>query len=133
VAQFAGSALGFVVKDPKVQHSLTQVIIDTQGVRDQDAYEELDKLLEDEARHPITYNHYYTDNIQKTRLDRLSKHLEDYVGNAIQRLESSKDVHRLLSSIQDCANIDMTEQACVDARTDLAAYYKVRSSVLPSL
>lgn len=31
------------------------------------ANDELDKLLANEKRHPITSNHYYTDNIQKTR------------------------------------------------------------------
>lgn len=33
------------------------------------ALEELDKLLEDERRDPLTYNHYYTDNIQKSRAE----------------------------------------------------------------
>ncbi|KAJ5890335.1 Dynamin [Penicillium subrubescens] len=32
-----------------------------------DSHEDLDKLLQDEHGHPITYNHYYTDKIQKAR------------------------------------------------------------------
>ncbi|KAF2036299.1 hypothetical protein EK21DRAFT_106400 [Setomelanomma holmii] len=36
-----------------------------------DAKVELKKLLEDKARNPSTYNHYYTDNIQKRRKEKL--------------------------------------------------------------
>ncbi|KAL1591965.1 hypothetical protein SLS60_011557 [Paraconiothyrium brasiliense] len=40
-----------------------------------EAMAELDRILEDKARHPITYNHYFTDNIQKLQKERLTKHL----------------------------------------------------------
>ncbi|KAF9729907.1 dynamin family protein [Paraphaeosphaeria minitans] len=40
-----------------------------------EAMADLDRILEDKARHPITYNHYFTDNIQKLQKERLTKHL----------------------------------------------------------
>ena len=33
------------------------------------AEEELSRLCEDEKQQPITYNHYYSDNVQKARQD----------------------------------------------------------------
>lgn len=37
------------------------------------AVAELEHVLKDKSRHPITYNHYFTDNIQKLQQERLTK------------------------------------------------------------
>jgi hypothetical protein len=134
VYQFIHSALALVVKDAKVRQSLTQVIEATLEINAQDAHQELDQLLIDEARHPITYNHYYTDNIQKARLDRSKRDLKVSMDNAIRDDWNGKfhvsnsqfEISKLLSALQDRVIVDMTEQACMDARADLAAYYKVQ-------
>ncbi|EED11765.1 dynamin GTPase, putative [Talaromyces stipitatus ATCC 10500] len=133
VARFIQSALAFIVKDSKVRQSLMKTIKVTLDTNARDAYEELDKLLQDEACHPITYNHYYTDNIQKARLDRSKRALEVTMGDAIRedrhdkpRVSNSQvEIDRLLSSLQERVIVDMTELACVEAKSDLAAYYKV--------
>ncbi|KAL4791635.1 Dynamin family protein [Aspergillus venezuelensis] len=118
VSQFIHSALAFVVKDSKVRQSLTQ------GIK---------VSLDNKACHPITYNHYYTDNVQKARLDRSKKDLKVSMDNAIREdwngrfhvSNSQVEISRLLSALQDRVIVNMTERACRDARTDLAAYYKV--------
>ncbi|PCG88591.1 Dynamin [Penicillium occitanis (nom. inval.)] len=133
VNQFIHSALAHVVKDAKVRQSLTQVIEATLDINVQEAHQELDKLLLDESRHPITYNHYYTDNIQKARLDRSKRDLKVSMDDAIREDWNGKfhvsnsqfEISKLLSALQDRVVVDMTEQACLDARADLAAYYKV--------
>lgn len=134
VSRFTRSALKFVVKDLEVLQNLTQGIRATLDVNAKQAYEELDKLLGDEARHPVTYNHYYTDNIQKARLDRSKRDLKVSMDDTIRQdwhgrfhvSNSQDEIGRLLSSLQDRVIVDMTERACMDARTDLAAYYKVQ-------
>ncbi|KAL4941105.1 hypothetical protein BDV06DRAFT_229883 [Aspergillus oleicola] len=133
VSQFIHSALAFVVKDPKVRQSLTQGIKVSLDSNALEAHGELDKLIQDEACHPITYNHYYTDNVQKARLDRSKKNLEVSMDDVIREdwngrfhvSNSQVEISRLLSALQDRVVVDMTERACMDARTDLAAYYKV--------
>ncbi|KAM0259705.1 hypothetical protein ACHAQJ_003139 [Trichoderma viride] len=95
------------------------------------ALEELEKLTEDERRSPLTYNHYYTDNIQKSRLDAQKKAVQ----NAVQAEHDSQgklhisnvtvDIERFVSSIGSRITIDMDEQACNEAITQLRAYYKV--------
>jgi hypothetical protein len=39
------------------------------------AFEELKKIEEDKQRHPITYNHYFTDTLQKSQQDSQEKDL----------------------------------------------------------
>jgi hypothetical protein len=39
------------------------------------AIRELERILEDKSRHPITYNHYFTDTIQKSQQERYTGHL----------------------------------------------------------
>lgn len=69
VTQFVDSAIQFVVRDEQVRQSLRRIIMNTLNENVQKAYQELIRLLHDERGHPITYNHYYTDNIQKARQD----------------------------------------------------------------
>lgn len=101
--------------------------------RKQRAYEELDRLWRDERRAPMTYNHYYTDNIQKAR-DQLAQATlkaamtaateHDYNGK-MHVSNTALELQKLLSSIQSHVNVDMDKQACSEARLALDAYYKV--------
>ncbi|GKT63428.1 dynamin family protein [Colletotrichum tofieldiae] len=96
------------------------------------AFEELRKILFDEQRHPITYNHYYTDNIQKARNDSHKSALKD----AIRPLVSSwttrvdptsymDDADGLINALQPKICVNMDQQACEEALAGLNAYYKV--------
>lgn len=56
----------------KLEHSVLMEVQETVSSRLQDqrmlAEKELATLCDDEQRHPVTYNHYYTDNVQKSRV-----------------------------------------------------------------
>ncbi|KAJ5558984.1 dynamin GTPase [Penicillium sp. DV-2018c] len=84
VSTFLQAALKFVIKDIKVRQNVQNCVDKSVQGNIKCAIEELNLLLEDEARQPITYNHYYTDNIQKARNDQ-SKHLIQNAGG--QRYE----------------------------------------------
>lgn len=94
------------------------------------ALEELEKLIEDEQRGPMTYNHYYTDNIQKSRLDvtndavqnavRAEQTFDNYLGRTIIAKPEN-----LTAAIGSRITADMDEQACNNAIIELRAYYKV--------
>src|SRR5436853_6415724 len=43
------------------------------------ANQTLDRLLTDHNRHPITYNHYYTESLQRVRQERQMKELESKI------------------------------------------------------
>ncbi|RDH26898.1 Dynamin family protein [Aspergillus welwitschiae] len=133
VSQFIQCALKHVIKDMKVRESVSKVIDATLEMDIRHAHEELETLLDDEKRQPITYNHYYTDNIQKSRQKHSRKQLQESIDSAIEGewngrfhfQNSSDEVRRLVTALQDRVVVNMTEQACIEARNDLAAYYKV--------
>ncbi|KAI7970206.1 hypothetical protein EIK77_008433 [Talaromyces pinophilus] len=97
------------------------------------ALEELNKLLEDERRSPLTYNHYYTDNIQKARGDMQKAAVRNAINLAKEqdwngKLHINNDawgIERFVVAVESRIVVDMDEQACKEALTQLKAYYKV--------
>ncbi|KFY61302.1 hypothetical protein V496_05072 [Pseudogymnoascus sp. VKM F-4515 (FW-2607)] len=94
---------------------------------------ELQKIIDDEKRQPITYNHYYTDNIQNARHESLKKAIqkamkvvvdEDWHGK-FHISNNQLDSEKLLTSLQKRVVVNMDDQACSEALAGLAAYYKV--------
>ncbi|KAI6608869.1 hypothetical protein MCOR14_012096 [Pyricularia oryzae] len=98
-----------------------------------DALMELDKLKKDEQRQPITYNHYYTDNIQKSRHGFLREAVEGAIKNTASsdyygKLHVSNipmDIEKFLEAMKRKVNVDMDDQACAESMAGLEAYYKV--------
>ena len=135
VFRFVQSVSAFIIKDANVRESLCQSVTATLDENVRGALNELNKLLEDEAGFPITYNHYYTDNIQKARNNRSRQDLETSLNNTISKdwnnrfhvSNSPDEISRLVTSLHNHGVIvDMEERACSEAQTDLDAYYKVR-------
>lgn len=97
------------------------------------AHKELERLLQDEQGHPITYNHYYTDNIQRARHDDAKERIKKSVDNAIRKdwggtfhfSNSQCEMDRMVSALQERVEVNMVDRACSEALTDLNAYYKV--------
>jgi hypothetical protein len=95
--------------------------------------EELNKLLEDERRSPLTYNHYYTDNIQKARGDMQKAAVRNATNLAKEQDWNGKlhinndawNIERFVLAVESRIVVDMDEQACKEALTQLKAYYKV--------
>ncbi|KAL2782750.1 dynamin GTPase [Aspergillus keveii] len=133
VSSFLQAAGEFVIKDTKVRQNVQNCVSKSVQGGIQRAIDELGRLLEDEARQPITYNHYYTDNIQKARNDQSKRRIQDSLHNAIQTdwngkfhiNNSTESIDKLVSSLQQQVIVDMAKQACSEAQNDLSAYYKV--------
>lgn len=77
------SVLTFVLKDTKVRDNLRRSIRNTLDRSVQNAQEELAKLLQDEQGRAITYNHYYTHNIQRARHDDAKARIKKSVDDAL--------------------------------------------------
>ena len=133
VSTFLQAAMKFVIKDSKVRQNVQNCVEKSVQGNIKHAIDELNMLLEDEARQPITYNHYYTDNIQKARGDQSKNQIQDSMYNAIRTEwngkfhvnNSSDEIEKLVDSLQQRVVVDMTMQACSEAQNDLTAYYKV--------
>ncbi|KAK1725721.1 vacuolar sorting protein VPS1 [Colletotrichum acutatum] len=96
------------------------------------AFKELEQIFLDEDRHPTTYNHYYTDNIQKARSTSQRDLLEDslaMLGGRDYRTRDASDRRLLVEELQPKLCVDMDQQACEEALTGLNAYYKARTQI----
>jgi GTPase SAR1 family protein len=84
--------------------------------------------------HPITYNHYLADNIQKAKAQHrkksLTQQLEAFFEKKIDGEDTfvhqrSFDLKSLLSSLDQGTEADMDRYACSEAIDCMQAYYKV--------
>lgn len=122
-----------MIKDIKVRQNIQNCVEKSVQKSIGRAINELNVLLEDEAQQPITYNHYYTDNVQKARNEQSTRQIRDSIQNTIpidrygkyNVNDSPETIEKLVASFQDRVVVDMTEQACSEALNDLSAYYKV--------
>jgi hypothetical protein len=127
-------ALAQVVNEDHVRRDIHKILDRSLQKNLDTASEELQRLCEDESVQPITYNHYYTDNIQKARNDRTKKAMEkalqsvsDDWNGKIHVSNTTYDSAKLLASLQNHVIVDMGQQACEEAKAGLEAYYKVHS------
>ena len=110
-----------------IDHSLT--------ARLDRANERLDRLLIDQERHAITYNHYYTEALQTLREERQVKRLTDKIQGFMRSTSESawefKDAYnatRLARSLANQHDSDMDDFACSELLDSLRAFYKVSAS-----
>ncbi|OLN97026.1 Interferon-induced GTP-binding protein Mx2 [Colletotrichum chlorophyti] len=133
VSLWVEEAIDNLVHEERLRREVFVLCNERLGASRTRAFEELNKILSDENKHPITYNHYYTDNIQKARHDSQKQAVrqalrmataEDWKGKChISNLP--EDMDRLLNSLQLRICVDMERQACNEALAGLKAYYKV--------
>jgi hypothetical protein len=83
----------------------------------------LARMIDDEQRSPLTYNHYYTDNVQKKRLQNQRVAVREAIDVVTQHdwngklhiSNHSDDINRFISAIESRITVDMDEQACKEA------------------
>ena len=100
------------------------------------AKEELHKILKDKARHPTTYNHYFTETLQDTRVERQKEAFRDALQSYFgvdslltsHVVEHSVNLRALYNSLLQKTIPDMTRFASEEALDCMLAYYKVRSA-----
>ncbi|KAL2821233.1 P-loop containing nucleoside triphosphate hydrolase protein [Aspergillus granulosus] len=87
----------------------------------------------DQQGHPITYNHYFTDNLQTARQEELKPKLTRAIGKFFGTSQLTRscvpetpiDLVRLRDTLLDSAEADMTRFAAAEALNCMRAYYKV--------
>lgn len=136
VNDFVSSALSYVIRDERVRGEVSEAASAALQGNIQAAKDELDRLCHDEQLQPITYNHYYTDNIQNARQEALKKMVKKAMNETTTQDWNGKlhvsnnnfDAQRLLVALQNRIVVDMDAQACSEALSGLQAYYKVDHS-----
>lgn len=112
--------------EPRLQDNVQQIIFSTLKINIHAALEELEKICEDEKLQPLTYNHYFTDNIQKDRLQDVREDIKKVVHDNDEDEDYSslkQDLNNVITG--HLTEVDMRIQACKEAKSALDAYYKV--------
>jgi hypothetical protein len=138
VSRWVDKATDVLFHEEKIRREIRELLQDWMQRAREQASNELDKLIQDEKRSPLTYNHYYTDNVQKARLTFQRMAVKDVVAEVTQRdwhgklhiPNCSVEIEKFVSALQARITVDMDEQACNEAVTELNAYYKV-STITP--
>lgn len=135
VAQWIQLAVERLIPDDSMRGQVHTMLKEWLENAEMNALRELEKLNEDEQRTPLTYNHYYTDNIQKARTDiakeameceiraKLLIHTTQYTDGRYQM-----DMDEIIAAVGSKITVDMDEQACNNAILELRSYYKVRTN-----
>ncbi|KAF1351464.1 dynamin family protein-like protein [Lizonia empirigonia] len=96
-----------------------------------DAKDELRKILKDKARHPSTYNHYFTTTIQKMRQRKLHKTTKDAAKASKIDSWDQQDIQqktvdstKLLDAMDRAIELDMDVFSSQEALDTERAYYK---------
>ncbi|KAK4150063.1 hypothetical protein C8A00DRAFT_46461 [Chaetomidium leptoderma] len=97
-----------------------------------------DELLEPHTSgHPITYNHYLTDNVQKAQTQRIRRNMEQRLKTFFSSdkiptgvANHKFDMHSLLDDLASNTEPDMDTYSCSMAVDTMEAYYKVALKTL---
>ncbi|UKZ94349.1 uncharacterized protein TrAFT101_009225 [Trichoderma asperellum] len=131
VTQWIQLAVERLIPDDNMRSQIHIILQEWLEHTERVALEELEKLIADEQRTPLTYNHYYTDNVQKYRLDTQKQAVQKAVQaehdlhGKLHISNVSVDIEKFIAAIGSRITVDMDEQACNNAITELQAYYKV--------
>ncbi|SPO02993.1 related to dynamin GTPase [Cephalotrichum gorgonifer] len=124
VSQWVQKAIDYTVPEAPVDRQIRTTICDgSMYENERRAKEELGKLIEDEKLQPITYNHYYTDTIQKARQDKQSETIRAGVDSLDNY--SLRETERVVEAVHSGIVTDIDEQACSEALERLESYYKM--------
>ncbi|KAI2632140.1 putative dynamin GTPase [Hypoxylon sp. NC1633] len=136
ISEWISRAVSHSVRDDHLRPQIEKICSNSVSETKRLAFDELGKLIDDENIQPITYNHYYTDNVQKSRSEISRKKLEDVISSVVRKpvynlnqkaaaeVDSEYDVN-VIDKLQEEIVVDMVEQACNEATTALNSYYKV--------
>lgn len=119
--------------------------MDEMKARKRMALQELARLIKDKNSVPINYNHYYTENVHKSRGKRLGDQLEKHVpdpgqvvrsqcnlGSHYYHNDTKVELGRVISKWSDAVSADMEDFSCEEALDCLKAIYKVTPPARPS-
>jgi len=131
------ATVGHIAAD-ETSEDILQIINARIDVLHSDLIRKVAEMLEPHyTGHPVTYNHYLTDNVQKAQADRSRRKLEEAVKESINGTEDigaydykmTLNPAKLTSLLAQRTEPDMERYASDVAVDYMEAYYKVRHSL----
>lgn len=116
-------------------------VADSLQKRCQSALHEVEMLVQDKRSFPITYNHYYTDTIQKKQGDRMRGLLQRAINHSTvetinpgcnsQHSSKTVDVSAVVEQVYSSVDRDMVHYSCEHLLDCVLAMYKVSHLLAP--
>ena len=126
---FASDLLLALCPDPRVRSNLWTLITDELLERYEKAMSHTDFILRVERKGtPLTTNHYFNDNLQKARVERLKTALKGQAFT-VKLASGNRDVVNM-DAIVHSVQMGNTEHTVEDIHAILKSYYKVRSQAI---
>jgi GTPase SAR1 family protein len=131
VRNFLQLALSHLTDETTSQAILREIIDPHEEHKSKTLAKKLEELSEPHQKgHPITYNHYFIENIQKMRQkileNELRKRLTEHLGlNGGRVAQAPIDIGEVASKLAAQNIVDMDEFACSEILLCMEAYYKV--------
>lgn len=94
ITAFLNRTLAHVVKEEALRFRLQRIISNSSERLLHDALDELVKICNDEEMQPLTYNHYFTDNVQNARQDSMKSAIEKAFKGATNSGKATLDSHK---------------------------------------
>lgn len=136
------SVLGHVADEQTASALFRNVIEPAMEDLKRDVFEKVEEILDPHiSGHPITYNHYLTENVQKAQIERHKRNLEiqlqkffglDTANGVTDRTQSYSpfNLKVLLDKIMSETEPNMDRHSCSVAADFMEAYYKVNAHKL---
>lgn len=139
IEAFVKAVLNHITRDGQILAELLEITKLSLQKSKHAGDEELLRLCQDEKQQPITYNHYYTDNVQNARQESTRNLIKKAMNEAsvddwngkLHISNNAVDAEKLLASVQKRIIVDMDVQACTEALAGLSAYYKASPPLKP--
>ena len=132
---FLDLLISHLADEPTSEAILDQVIDPLMDRKLKEMSQKLDEIMTPyKTSHPITYNHYFTETIQKVREKRheaeIARRLRRFLGHEEDITLDSVSVRNaempsLLSALTSSTEADMDRYACSEVLDCMEAYYKV--------
>ncbi|EFE38018.1 dynamin GTPase, putative [Trichophyton verrucosum HKI 0517] len=134
---FLVQVLEYTATPELMSRIMTLTVVPALRAAHEAALNELERINDDRKRHPITYNHYFTDTLQKTRTQywvdkvrNLAKqsavHVSEKTGTGEPKFQTKEyfKPDKFLSGIDSLVEKNMDKFAAEQALDTLNAYYK---------
>ncbi|KAI0837240.1 putative dynamin GTPase [Hypoxylon sp. FL0890] len=134
MSEWVTEAVSYIINEEHLRRKI--VILCQRGLEETRrlAYEELEKLLDDEKGHPITYNHYYRQKVQRARNEASQEIARPVISDAVDRgwaaskfllPKKSEHIEETANELKDRLSVSLVDQACNEGLAALNAYYAV--------
>ncbi|KAI1097823.1 putative dynamin GTPase [Jackrogersella minutella] len=134
VSEWVVEAVAEVVREEQLRREI--IIFCQNGLKEARrlAYDELERLIDEEKKQPMTYHHGYTNRLMKSQIEVSKKIVRPLVSDAVDSgwnaskfllPNKAQQIEEVANRLQTNITVDIVDQVCQEGMAALDAYYTV--------